>query len=109
MESVLHSMFAPLDLHRLLISDDGDPKVKHAMQNTFHVLRKTVMSSPPVYGELPHLHDDMYFGASKFSKGIQLADLCALLISRHLAEYSDTEDLFQKLSKSVVASMVKPI
>jgi hypothetical protein len=92
----------------LLISDDGDKGVKNAMQNTFHVLRKPVVSSPPVRGDLPHLHDDMYFGASKFSKGIQLADLCALLIGRHLAGYSDTEDLYRELSEHIVASMVKP-
>lgn len=92
----------------LLISDDGDKAVKNAMMNTFHVLRKPVVSSPPQRGELSHLHDDMYFGASKFSKGIQLADLCALLIGRHLAGYADTEDLYKKLSEHIVASTIKP-
>lgn len=92
----------------LVIADDGDRSVKNAMQNTFHVLRKPVMGSPPVRGELAHLHDDMYFGASKYSKGIQLADLCALLISRHLANRSDTEDLYQDLSINIAASTLKP-
>lgn len=91
----------------LLISDDGDKNVKNSMLNSFHVLRRPVRSSPPVRGELSHLHDDMYFGASKFSKGIQLADLCTLLIGRHLV-YSDTEDLYQELSKSIIASMIEP-
>jgi len=60
-------------------------------------------------GILEHLHDDMYFGDSKFSKGIQLADVCALVIGRHLLEYSDTEDLYQKLSKNIVKHACEPL
>ena len=92
----------------LLICDNGNEKVKHAMQNAFHVYRKQAYSSPPVRGVLEHLHDDMYFGESKFSKGIQLADICTLLISRHLAGYSDTEDLYQQLSRNIVKYGCEP-
>jgi hypothetical protein len=92
----------------LLISDDSQKAVKNSMQNAFRLLRKRVVSSPPERGILEHLHDDMYFGDSKYSKGIQLADICALLIGRHLAGYSDTEDLYQRLSKHIFKSAVEP-
>jgi len=92
----------------LLIADDGDKGVKNAMLNAFHLLRRSVISSPPVRGELAHLHDDMYFGASKFSKGIQLADLCSLIIGRHLAGYSETEDLYEKLNKHITKFIIEP-
>lgn len=92
----------------LLIADDGDGKVKNSMLNAFHLFRRPVVSSPPRRGELSHVHDDMYFGSSKFSRGIQLADLCSLLIGRHLAGYSDTEALYKELSRHIVKSSVKP-
>jgi len=92
----------------LLICDDSDKPVRNAMLNAFHLFRNRAISSPMVRGELEHLHDDMYFGDSKFSKGIQLADICTFLIGRHLAGYSDTEDLYQKLSKSIAKFSVEP-
>jgi hypothetical protein len=92
----------------LLISDDADRPVKSAMQNAFHLFRNRVMSSPPTRGVLEHLHDDMYFGDSKFSKGIQLADIRTLLIGRHLVGLSDTEDIYQDLSRNIVKSSLEP-
>jgi len=93
----------------LLISDESEKAVKNAMQNAFHLFRNRVLSSPPVRGKLEHLHDDMYFGDSKYSKGIQLADICTLVISRHLAGYSDTEDLYQQLSENIFRGSIEPV
>ena len=59
-------------------------------------------------GLLAHIHDDMYFGDSAFSVGIQLADMCALLISRHLAGYGDSEELYQRIEKLVFKGIVEP-
>jgi Protein of unknown function (DUF3800) len=93
----------------LLICDDTDKSVKHAMQNAFHLFRKRTMTIPMYRGELEHLHDDMYFGDSKWSKGIQLADICALIIGRHLLGYSDTEDLYLKLEKHIAKCACEPL
>jgi hypothetical protein len=98
---------SPEDLG-LLICDDGDKSVKSAMQKAFHLFRKRDIGSPPVRGILEHLHDDMYFGDSKYSRGIQLADICTFLIGRHLAGYSDTEDLYQQLSANIVKYSCEP-
>jgi hypothetical protein len=92
----------------LLIADDSEKSVRNEMSNAFHLFRRIVRSSPPDRGELWHLHDDMYFGDSKYSKGIQLADLCTLLIGRHLAGFSDTEDLYLELSKNIFKGAVEP-
>ncbi len=93
----------------LLVSDNGDKGVKEAMLKSFHLFRNRAISSPLVRGVLEHLHDDMYFGDSKFSKGIQLADICTLIIRRHLAGYEDTEDLYQELSRSIVKHSMEPL
>jgi hypothetical protein len=92
----------------LLISDDSEKAVKNAMLNAFHLFRRAVRSSPAVRGTLEHLHDDMYFGSSKHSIGIQLADVCSLLIGRHLAGYSDTEDLYLSLADNIFKCSVEP-
>lgn len=82
----------------LLIADNTkDQSVRRAMLEGFRQYRQFVRSSPPTRGLLQHIHDDMYFGDSKFSVGIQLADVCALLISRHLAEYRSTQDFYARI------------
>ena len=87
----------------LLISDDFEnKKIKEAMKKSFYLFRNRTYSSPAVRGILEHIHDDMYFGDSKFSKGLQLADICTLLIGRHLVGYDDTEELYQQLSANIV-------
>lgn len=94
----------------LLVSDNYDSKpLREAFQSSFHMFRNRTMSSPIVRGMLQHLHDDMYFGDSKFSKGIQLADICMLLIGRHLLDYSDTEDLYQELSNNIAKFSMEPL
>ncbi|MGA2436089.1 MAG: DUF3800 domain-containing protein [Bryobacteraceae bacterium] len=92
----------------LLISDNSDKGVRRAVENAFHLFRNRVRSSPAQRGELEHLHDDMYFGDSKYSIGIQLADICMLLIGRHLVGCSDTEDLYQSISKNIFKGDVLP-
>lgn len=93
----------------LLVSDNCDSKlIRGAFQSSFHMFRNRAMGSPVVRGMLEHLHDDMYFGDSRFSKGIQLADICMLLIGRHLLDYSDTEDLYQELDKNIMERSLEP-
>lgn len=55
----------------LFIADDGDKKDKAALQSSFRDMRRRMR--PPVFevGQLTFVHDDMYFGDSKFSIGIQ--------------------------------------
>ena len=69
----------------ILIADDGDKKVKTDLKQSFRQLRRQIR--PPDYDpKLWYVHDDMYFGSSKGSVGIQLADLCAYFIAKHLME-----------------------
>ena len=68
----------------IIISDEiSNREVKAALQRTFRNLRPKGYS-PHAPGRLLMCHDDMYFGESKFSVGLQLADVCALLIQRKL-------------------------
>ena len=92
----------------LLISDNGNQHVRNTVANSFRQYRQLVRSSPPSRGLLAHIHDDMYFGDSSFSVGIQLADICTLLISRHLVGYEDSEELYQRIQKLIFKGIVQP-
>jgi Protein of unknown function (DUF3800) len=59
-------------------------------------------------GELPHLHDAMYFGSSKYSTGIQLADIFGYIINQHSAGNADTEILYNWLEPLIFASVHEP-
>lgn len=93
----------------VLIADDTkNQHAKHAILNAFRRYRQFVRGSPPERGLLAHIHDDMYFGDSAYSVGIQLADMCALLVSRHLVGYEDSEELYRRIEKLIFKGMVEP-
>lgn len=93
----------------MMIADNEKSKQheKSAILNVFRQFREFVRSSPPTRGLLEHIHDDIYFGDSKFSVGIQLADVCALLISRHLVGYDDTEALYKRVQKLICWGIIE--
>jgi hypothetical protein len=63
----------------LLIMDDCDKDTKNTLQRSFRTLRPRVR--PLRESKLSSIHDDMYFGDSRFSVGIQLAGYVQLFHS----------------------------
>jgi Protein of unknown function (DUF3800) len=55
--------------------------------------------------ELSNLIDDMYFGDSADSVGIQAVDMCAFLIRRHLAGKEDSEWLYKIIEPNVTGTV----
>lgn len=93
----------------LLIADEGK-KQKHAIQSAFYSMRRRMTARGHNRGELPHVHDDMYFGESHASIGIQLADACCLAILRHLCGRTDdaTREYFQIIKHLLYKGKVYP-
>src|SRR4030095_1799304 len=60
------------------------------------------------YGFAGHLHDDLYFGESKYSVGLQLIDMCAYLVLRHLQGKQDTEFLYDMIKGSIYYGASEP-
>jgi Protein of unknown function (DUF3800) len=75
----------------MLIVDDCQKDIKNTLRKSFQQLRKFI--TPPDFGlgQLVHVHDDMYFGNSKDSIGLQLADLSSYFIAKHLEGDTTTE------------------
>jgi hypothetical protein len=82
----------------VLIVDDCDAKVKSILTRTFRAIRPSSLTS----GYNVHcLHDDLYFGDSRFSIGIQLADLCSYFIGKHLEGDVESEGFFQMIEPNI--------
>ena len=91
-----------------MVVDDCDNKTKNSLHKTFRTLRAATATSPGPGNELLHFHDDMYFGDSRFSIGIQLADLCAYFIARHLEGDLEIQGFYEMVSPHIVFSQVHP-
>jgi hypothetical protein len=92
----------------LFIADDGDKKDKATLQSTYRSLRRRMR--PPSFetGKFVYLHDDMYFGDSKFSVGIQLADLCGYIIAKHLQGDVAAEGFYNMIKEKIIHAQIEP-
>jgi hypothetical protein len=89
----------------ILIVDECDKKIRDLLQKSFRSLRPPrKLKSRTLF----HFHDDMYFGDSRYSAGIQLADLCSYFIARHLEGDNDIDSFYDMLSPCIVFSETYP-
>jgi hypothetical protein len=106
----------------LLIADSFDDGKKRNLKQVFREYRKKfsvealeVMervhktgapgAQTPEQAMPSNLLDDMYFGDSRDSVGIQAADMCSFLIRRHLAGKQDSEWLFKIIESQTSGSI----
>lgn len=112
---------APDELGIVICDDCNDGKLKAHLQNSFASKRprikvrteeteQEITNIEVSRGELPHLHDAMYFGSSGHSKGIQLADVYGYVIKRHILNPGNPalEFLYQKLEPLIFARVHEP-
>ena len=87
----------------MFIMDRGDKQNTATLQNSFRSLRSRFrLSGGP--SSLPFVHDDMYFGDSKFSIGIQIADLCSYFIAGHLAGDLQKEHFYKLIEPQIISA-----
>lgn len=94
----------------ILIVDDCDGKQRNMLQTSFRTLRHPLPSvvERPVSERLPHFHDDMFFGDSRYSIGLQLADLCSYFIARHLEGDAQIEHFYDMIEPHIVYGQLYP-
>ena len=94
----------------LLIADDfADGKVKAGLRKSFRQLRSQIRPPEfPINGSLINLHDDMYFGDSKDSVGLQMADLCSFFIGKHLEGDVASKGFYDLIKDQIFFSSVEP-
>jgi len=89
----------------LFIMDECDQKSRATLQKSFRSLRPRFRLSSENDSNLPFVHDDIYFGDSKYSIGIQMADLCSYFIARHLAGDSETEHFYRIIEPQIISAV----
>jgi hypothetical protein len=94
----------------LCIADENkkNREVKEKLLKTYRALRARHPFIPPHENRLWHAHDHMFFADSTDCLGIQLADLCAYFVRRHLAGDSVTEHYYKRLADNIICAKPEP-
>ena len=95
----------------ILVADDDESslKVKAAFKETFRSLRQRMRPPDFSSGKLDCIHDAIYFGDSKDSIGIQIADICSFVIRKHLENPVAVEGFYRLLEPRIYAGTVHPV
>jgi Protein of unknown function (DUF3800) len=91
----------------LFIMDEGDKKNSSVVHKSFRSLRGRFSFTDSSGTSLPFVHDDMYFGDSRYSIGIQIADLCSYFIARHLAGTPEIEHFYKIIEPQIISSITE--
>lgn len=88
----------------LCIADDGGKDVNRRLGETYRRIRGgPQMLLAGAETGLSSLMDDIYFGASKYSIGLQIADLCCWLIACHLRRRPEPEAFYAQIEEYIHA------
>jgi hypothetical protein len=99
----------PSDQVGLLICDDTkNQNIKHNMLKAFRSYRRRLKSTQHKRGLLEWVHDDLYFGDSAYSVGIQVADICTWAIQRDLQKKPDTEYMYETFKHNIFFGIIEP-
>jgi hypothetical protein len=92
----------------ILIADDCSKEDRETLRTSFRELRRQIR--PPDFspGHLWHVHDAMYFGNSKDSIGLQLADSCSYFAAKHLEQDPSVAGFYDIIENSIVSHKVEP-
>jgi hypothetical protein len=88
-----------------IVDESGENKA--LLRQTFRQMRKSYRQEE-ADGELEHVFDDMYFGDSKFSIGIQLADACAYFIGKHVSGDMGAEEFYDVIKPNIAYFEIEP-
>jgi hypothetical protein len=94
----------------LVVVDNMDKAVRDQLKASFRQLRRR--RHPPCEdwtenNRLWHIHDELYFGDSSDSAGLQLADLCCWVIQQHLRKRIP-DDLFKMIKTRIECAKPDP-
>lgn len=92
----------------MLILDQSRKDIRHFIEATFREKRKRPKPQEDRRGISLYLLDDVYFGDSKNSVGVQMADICVYFISRHLSGKADSEGFYNIIRDRIYQPKVFP-
>lgn len=97
------------DVAQFILDDCENKQLKLGLQQAFRQMRRPMR--PPLFqseSQLENVLDDLYFGDSKFSVGLQLADACSYFIAKHLAGDATIDGFYALIEPQIVYKQVHP-
>jgi hypothetical protein len=103
------AMLHPQALCLVIMDETKDGALKSQLKRSFNSVRGKLSTLRETGRRLWHIHDDMYFGDSRDSVGIQIADLCNYFAARKLKlRMTDSQDFYEIFSERIVCSKAEP-
>jgi hypothetical protein len=96
------------DLYLLIMDDTQDKFLKDQLRKSYHLLRSAHPYLSASSNRLWHAHDDMYFGDSRSSIGIQMVDLCNYFMWRHILGKAGGEEFYEMFSRQAGCAKPEP-
>jgi uncharacterized protein DUF3800 len=96
------------DLCLFIMDDTEDKALKNQLRSSYRCLRAARPYIPPHDSRLWHAHDDLYFGDSRNSVGIQIVDLCNYFMWRHLLQKEGGEEFYDMLAEQAICAKPEP-
>lgn len=98
------------DPEGIILADEPDDwTLRDRIRQSFHALRPKVMASPMLWTPLHYVADDVYFGDSRNSVGLQMADIYSWLIMRQLSGSAQGDSVFfEQLKPFILDAYPKP-
>jgi hypothetical protein len=92
----------------LIMDETKEAALKNQLKRSFNSERGK--SAPPSRNprRMFHMHDDMYFGHSRDSIGIQISDLCNYFVARKLKIRGDSERFYNIFAQRVFCAKMEP-
>jgi hypothetical protein len=94
--------------HALVIADDSRKDMRNDLERGFRDAVKKGKAGQWPKGLGLNVFDDLYFGNSKNSIGLQLADICVYVVARHLAQKPDAKGFYDIISTQVFNPKIFP-
>jgi hypothetical protein len=101
------------DLFLFIVDDTEDKPLKNQLRSSYRSLRASrpyILKNDVFKNEnrLWHAHDDMYFGDSRDSVGLQIVDLCNYFMWRHLLQKEADEEFYEMLAAQAISAKPEP-
>jgi hypothetical protein len=96
------------DQYLFILDDTTNAEVKKQLRTSYRLLRAPRPYTSPKDNRLWHAHDEMYFGDSRDSIGIQLADICNYFMLQHLVKREGCKEFYEMFAQQAICARSKP-
>ncbi len=96
------------DQYLLVLDDTTNAEVKKQLRTSYRLLRASRPYTSPKDNRLWHAHDEMYFGDSRDSIGIQMADVCNYFMLQHLLKREGCREFYEMFEQQAICARPEP-